>query len=545
MLKRLRTAYRDLGQSVARLGTAQRRRFVFCAVCLSLYVAYACYLAQSGFLASASGTVAALVWFALIAAGVCCLLLFGCVKLAGAAPRASGKDANAARFFAASVGLSLIILLCAYAAAYPGGVTYDASNQWRQAQSGEYNNWHPVFHTLLVWLGSRLGGYSVVLLLQIVFFALAMGCFACTVRGAGAPAWAVLVVQALCVGCPLVRCTLMTVGKDAAMCIGALCLFAQCLKMLKSGGEWLRRPINAVCFGLLLAFVSLVRHNGVLLALPMLLIAVFCFPARRGAALAAGAAACLMLLVRVPLYGALDIVYPGNTLEEAVGLPMTVMADIKQASPERLDARANALLDSLADEDEWRNVYKKGSYNSIKFTFPRELIARRDARELLSVAAQAALSNPRSAFNTVNDVCDLVWGVTGKNEGVESVGNTGDIEEARYGSARLNALGGAALGFIDAAFDFAPVAWLYKNIGVQQLLLLLVTLWALYRGGVSRLVFALPALCYNLATMLLLCGNDARFFMYFMACAPLATLSLMYLPASGASEAGELSEKSK
>ena len=84
----------------------------------------------------------------------------------------------------------------------------------------------------------------------------------------------------------------------------------------------LRRPRNAVAFGLTLAAATLLRHNAILWTLPLLVCALLCFPwGRRGAALAAGAAALALVLVRGPLYGALDVIYPDNTTEESVGIP--------------------------------------------------------------------------------------------------------------------------------------------------------------------------------------------------------------------------------
>ena len=83
---------------------------------------------------------------------------------------------------------------------------------------------------------------------------------------------------------------------------------------------------------------------------------------------------------------------------------------------------------------------------------------------------------------------------------------------------------------IDAPLEWAPVRWLTENIGVQLLLMLLVALWALYRRGTDALLPVLPALVYDLGTMLLLCGDDARFFQCSMAvCIPCA-LALIYLP---------------
>ena len=146
------------------------------------------------------------------------------------------------------------------------------------------------------------------------------------------------------------------------------------------------------------------------------------------------------------------------------------------------------------------------------------------------MAARAALSSPRVVFEAVNGVTGLVWDVTGQGRGYETVRNSGDLPQARYGRATLNGLGQAALAVIDAPLEWAPVRWLTENIGVQLLLMLLVALWALYRRGTDALLPVLPALVYDLGTMLLLCGDDARFFQCSMAvCIPCA-LALIYLP---------------
>ena len=146
------------------------------------------------------------------------------------------------------------------------------------------------------------------------------------------------------------------------------------------------------------------------------------------------------------------------------------------------------------------------------------------------MAGRAALAEPRLAFETVNGVTGLVWDVTGENRGYETVSNSGDLPQALYGRATLNRLGQAALAVIDAPLAWAPVRWLTENIGVQLLVMLLVALWALRRRGVDVLALALPVVCYDLGTMLLLCGDDARFFQCSMAVCIPCILAMLYLP---------------
>ena len=509
---------------------AHRRWFGICTVCLSLYIAYTTYLSQSGFLSGGVKTVASLCVFAVLSASLCRLLSEGCERLARLSPAPHPGDGR--RVFWAALAISAVIFGCAFAACWPGGVSYDASNQWRQAHSGELNNWHPVFHTLLIWLVTRVwDSYPFAVCMQIAAFSVAMAYLTSTLRRRGVPAWLALTAHTLvCASLP-VRNTLMFLGKDSAMTTAVLVLTAQTINLLHTRGAWLRRPRNAVAFGLTLAAATLLRHNAILWTLPLLVCALLCFPwGRRGAALAAGAATLALVLVRGPLYGALDVIYPDNTTEESVGIPMTILWDIRMQAPEALDEETSAFLSDLAADGAWEDVYQLHRYNSIKFTYDRELIAERPVTEILSMAGRAALARPRLAFETLNSVTGLVWDVTGQGRGYETVSNSGDLPQALYGRETLNRLGKAALAVIDAPLEWAPVRWIAENIGVQLLLMLLVALWALRRRGVDVLALALPVLCYDLGTMLLLCGDDARFFQCSMAVCIPCVLALLYLP---------------
>ena len=170
------------------------------------------------------------------------------------------------------------------------------------------------------------------------------------------------------------------------------------------------------------------------------------------------------------------------------------------------------------------------NYNSIKFTFPRELIAERSASEILGMTARAVQNAPRTAFEAFNGVTDLVWGVTAKGEGYQTISNSGHIESARYPSATLNRLGKAICRLWEIPMEWDGFAWLTENIGVQLVLLLMVTLWALYRHGQQVLLMTVPTLLYDLGTMLLLASNDARFFHFSMTIALPCMLALLFLP---------------
>ena len=146
------------------------------------------------------------------------------------------------------------------------------------------------------------------------------------------------------------------------------------------------------------------------------------------------------------------------------------------------------------------------------------------------MTVRTAMAAPRTTFEAVNGLTDLVWGITGQNESNVTVRNSGDIPEVSFKSARLNTLGGYAVNVFDRIMELAPLRWLTQNVGVQFLLLLLTTLWALRRHGVKVLTLTLPTLVYNLGTMMLLASNDARFFQFAMTISIPLMLAMLFLP---------------
>lgn len=500
--------------------------FHLCALCLSLYLTYALYWASSPVLTTLPATLASLAWGLVIAAMIYAGLLWGCRRLPGGMPWVCAQRKRLCpRFFAVSMGLGLFLLSGSLLAAYPGGVSYDVYNQWTQAQTGLYNSWHPVFHTLLMGLGMKLvGAYFWVLALQVLCFCAALAYLMVTLEAWGMPKALLLLVESLTVASSIVSGALMYLWKDNAMTMGAMLLCAQSVNLYLSRGEWLNKKRNAVMMGLALAFTTLVRHNGMFYTLPLLLCVALGYgkPVKRLLPLA-GTFALALVLVQGPLYGGLDVVYPRNTYEESIGLPMTVLMDARAKNPQALEDRTRAFLEDLADDATFAARYRPGDYNSIKFTYPREKIHDMPPAELLSMVASTFRRDPRLALEAVNSVTDLVWDVTGKNEARITVSNSGDLAEVPPGHSRLNRLGQALDGFLRGMMDFAPLRWLFENIGVQMALLLLGTLWALYRKGARALMLGLPVLLYNLGTMLLLCGNDVRFFQFSMV-VPLPSL---------------------
>ena len=505
----------------------QRFFWWLCAVCLSVYLAYAAYLSQSAVLTSTVATISALLWFVVIAAGTFTFLQrFS--TLTWKTRASTERKKLDLRVFAAGFGVSLAILAIFLMADYPGGVTVDSAVQWTQAQTHQYSNWHPVFHTLLLQLGAALyNSHAFVVALQCGAFSLAMGYLIATLHAWGIRALWLLMVEAVLVASPIVGNTMMYLWKDNAMTMGVAVLFAQCVNLYFSRGTWLEKRQNALAFGLALAFTTLVRHNAILFTLPLLATAALCYRKQlRGTIVAATALVVTLALVWGPLYSALNVKYPNNKLEESIGVPMTIVCNVRKQNPDALDAETRAFTDRMGDAAAW-DAYRLDTYNSIKFGKTREAVSRSTLAEVLGMAVRTAQADPRGAFEAVNGVTDLVWGLNNEGAANVNVRNSGDLPTVVRQSGRMNQLGNALKTLLTAPLSLDVLGWYLGNLGVSFAAMLILAIRAIRRSGASALLLCLPTLLYNLATMCVLCGNDARFFSY----SPLlCTMALFVLP---------------
>lgn len=304
------------------------------------------------------------------------------------------------------------------------------------------------------------------------------------------------------------------------------CFWARSINIVLSRGAWLRRVPNLIALSAMLAATTLLRHNGVLVTLPllMLLLALYA-PVRLRVVLAGAAALAVVIFARGPLYPLLDVETQPQTYVESVGIPMTILGDIKMQNPGALDEETHEFLLRFATEEEWSRVHVLHDYNQIKWVGDSyHIVLETPPADLLRMTARAIRNDPRHAFLAVMGLTDMVWR-TDEVESDVSVWIAYDIEadvaEMTAADTWLRPpewLQAACERIIYSVFDAARFPLFRKvttSLGVQILALLCFGMFSvLYRRKMAALIFVLPTMIYNLATMLLLSGNDYRLFSF-------------------------------
>ena len=161
---------------------------------------------------------------------------------------------------------ALLCIVLSLALFWPGIALYDSVDQYSQALSGDYADWHPpaMAHLWALFAGWWPGG-APMLVLQLGLYWLGLGLLASASarRGAAAAGWSVLGIGAFL----LTSCWMGAILKDSQM-VGALAAATGIVGWFRIGERPL--PWWAAAFALLLlAYACLVRANAVFAVVPL------------------------------------------------------------------------------------------------------------------------------------------------------------------------------------------------------------------------------------------------------------------------------------
>lgn len=416
--------------------------------------------------------------------------------------------------FAAVLGVYLMY----YYMYYPFEVSGDVLTQWEQAHSMNINDHHPAFHTLLICLGTQVvDSYPFLIFVQLILFAAGVAWLAVTLRAWGVPALLVALVTFLIAYGVHTRAIMFYTWKDTAMSLQMLFLLSQMVNLFWSRGEWLKKPLHWISMAVLLAGITLVRHNAVLFTFPLIVLLFVTYPrVRKSSALAAGLCLLLVLGVKGPLYHVFRVTPSPNNYSETIGLPMTILSSVYSEEPEQLSEEAYAFMSAFAPQEEFKERYEFGNYNSVKWAYvTQEKLSELapSPLQVLSMTWDAIRAESVLAARSVLALTDIVWDPTMDEVAYIGAlaGQPSDTDFLRI-VPKLEMLCYDVTDILYQAFSNRVFNVISSQIGFLMLVMLLAWYASRKVHGLTGLWLILPVLAYNFGTMLLLCGDDARFF---------------------------------
>lgn len=416
------------------------------------------------------------------------------------------------------IGFLLVFawMMVYFYAYFPGSFDWDNLDQWWQIQNHQYDTWHPVFHTLIIALFSKIvNHYGFAVFMQLFLYSVLCGYLLYTMAKWRFPVWSLVLTEIFLVANPQTHRILLFMWKDSALTLFMILFTVYLIQIFKSGGQWLKKKRNLTVFILVLISISLVRHNGILYTIPLLILAVLFFKEiRKECALSLVLMLAGMWLIEHPVYDLVGASRPEQTYVETVGVPMTILCNIHEMAPESLSPEAADFLAQIGPEKRWK-IYETGNYNSLKFvTNANAVISDTDPREFLKLTADTVRNAPGMSLQALYQVTRMVWDVRGTKEWHTDLEYQIRENDWNFGYVESREGLREALNDFDEWMLNSPLDYLFSYNGTHLLVLILCTLFVFAKKGKGwkAMTLALPVLAYSYGTMLLLCGPTYRFF---------------------------------
>lgn len=409
-----------------------------------------------------------------------------------------------------------VVWLMYWLAFFPGLLSPDSIDQWHQILGlWPINDSHPAFHTLLMWVITRLWlSPAVIAIVQMLAMSSLIGWgLACFAR-LGVPRVVLWSVCGLFALSPVMGTMTISLWKDIPYSMSVLWLTLLILEIIVSRGEWLRSSRwNIVLLGVALACVALFRHNGILVSLGTIAIIAgvyrLCW---KQILIAFFVAASIYGVVREPLYNVVGVRRVADYLLYQVPVHQ-VAAVVAAGTP--LTSEERSILDKLFPIDKWGKAYACTSIHSIYYAhdFNYSLIDSDNEYKaaLRRVWLSLLLRNPLAVIRHQFCAAALVWLVppltylyTVEREIPQN--GLGLSTQSQWPAMRR---------VVTKLLDWSgrpEVIWLLWRPALYLYMILLGSAVMAYRTREPRwLLFAVPAILQSASLLLVNVGQDFRY----------------------------------
>ena len=430
--------------------------------------------------------------------------------------------------------MTFCVMLLLYWAFFPGSYpAIDVIWQYEQVINNSYNDWHPFWHTIVFFTFpvKLTGKLSSVVLFQMIYFSLIMGYFGMVIYKHSNLKIALISVSYIILN-PFTGWMLIFPTKDVGFAIAA-CLSTIMVVEAYFSKEWANKWWRLVLLGIVLANATLFRHNGILFTF-MLLIALPFILEKKQALTVIATFILFVFIVRIPVYNALNVEKPKERVTEVSGLPLTIMGNVVKEVPEKLDEETLNFAYSIAPKKDWEDFYVCGSFNDLKFQgfepprFNKNVIEEAGVAKMLSIMVKCFIRAPEESLRAFFALTGIVYNL----ERIDGDWNWAIME---YGRINHNITYGGNVQLASILKNYKKLIYItiLKYFRVIGIALLFITIVIVSKSNFKsfedwkRIMICLPIYTYDFGTMLLLSGNDARFFYSTLLVAPLIGLIML------------------
>lgn len=433
--------------------------------------------------------------------------------------------------FAAAFLIVFAVFIIAFSAAFPGSFENDSIAQMRQAVTGIYDDWHPIWHTLVYFtLPYRaFGTPSAVVVLQITYLSLAIAYMTLIILKHAGVTWSLISFTYLVFN-PFTLFLVVAPLKDVGFATASLISMSIGVDIYFSGNSRKTPMIKCVILGFMLANAAIFRHNGILFS-AFVLIALFFIREKRKWLVVVIAFAASMVIIQVSAYRLTDATHIDTAVIQVTGLPLSIIGNVAKDTPELLDEETKEFVYGIAPAEVWQERYSRGNFNLIKYggIHDPDVIEEAGTLNIVKMALRSATASPQAALEAFFALTDFVYGFDVQDKADIDVIcfsiSDNDLGISYEGNERI-------AGLLNVYYRVLKLhGWNFiRKLGFTVFMPILVIAASCRLNSLKdwrRILWSFPLLAYDFGTMLLLSGHDARFFYVSFLIWPLTIIALL------------------
>lgn len=305
--------------------------------------------------------------------------------------------------------LPVALSLLYFWAFYPGILVIDSVNQWQQAHSTFFNDWHPVVMTWIILFTTKIwDNPAAFVILQFVTAGLITGYVIYVFKRLGANRWCVIGGWLFLTLFPLNALYSVIIWKDTLFCYFLLWLTTILIQIIHSEGRWLKSYVNLLILYLSIAGMIFFRHNGWPVLLAMFIIFPFFLRKNYLRMYAVFAAAVVtFLIVTGPVFGYYKV-YPADKTE-SLGIPIQQIGGIIKDNGQ-MTASQKQFFNHIFPLNRWKKTYQPAQVDPVKFSsgFSKTYI-RQNPLAFVKDWARVVVQNPVPATRAFLSMEQIVY----------------------------------------------------------------------------------------------------------------------------------------
>jgi hypothetical protein len=403
-----------------------------------------------------------------------------------------------------------LIMLSIY---YPGNMTSDSIDQWKQAQGLlPISDAHPAFHTIVISLLTKIyNSPAFIVSIQILFASLVLSSILIFLHKQGLRKLYVFGIAALFWLIPNNAIYIVTLWKDIPYTISLVWLTFLLLKSVQKRESI--TLINIFELSVALSFVYLFRHNGVIpFILSIIVILGYVFKSRRIRFLfVIPIALIFIILVKGPLFSAFQVEKSATGLEFIAPVHgiASVIAHNGNLSPETIN-----YMKEIMPLEEWKRLYDP--YNANPYMFGNNYaltykLSLGDTKEILMMYLDTLVRNPVTVIYDRLTGVGLMWQITQPTTSYNSRYVSTIVDNDIGLEAHGNSLSGLYNKILQTTENITIIDTVIWRGGFPTLVLLLVVFFLFKKKNYAYLIALTPLIGNIISLFLSMSWQDYRY----------------------------------